>query len=186
MPRQLKIVGGVAVLAVVLLGGVLAVGAVQDQAAGHGSGNHMRGAGNHTGSMGSGGHGGNHATPAEGHHEGNETNGTRAPVTWTVELKDDTFHSNNLTIQRGDTVKWVHAGSNYHTVTAENKSFDSHPHCSTVIDGALGRCMANGATYTRIFDNVGKVAYKCKLHQAMVATIDVKESYSRTPDTNHH
>lgn len=191
MPRQLKIVGGVAALAVVLLGGVLAVGGVQDEPANHHmpDSGHMAGPGNHTGSMGAGHSGGGAHTRPAGHHgtQGNQTNGTRGPVTWTVELKDDAFHANNLTIQRGDTVKWIHAGNNPHTISADDRSFDSHPDChDAVVDGALGRCMANGASYTRTFESVGTVPYKCKLHHGMAATIDVRESYSPTPDTNHH
>jgi len=183
-PRWVKVAGMIAAIVVLLLLAVLILG----------GGEH--GPGLHTGSTtGGADHGGDHTSSGDGRqHEGSHTppsdhaEGRRAPVTWTVEVQDDLFVPDELTIQVGDTVEWVHFGSDAHTVTADDEAFDSHPDCNTLADSVLGDCMTEGDTYNRTLDEVGDVAYHCKLHreQSMVATVHVEETYNQTPEGRHH
>jgi plastocyanin len=179
--RRVKVLGvvGIALVLVVSLG-ILAIGGAQDGTGGHGA--------SEVGPDHGPGHAGGGTRSDDGHHAGNDSESRRAPVTWTVEARDDAFVPTNLTIQAGDTVEWVHNGSNSHTVTADDGSFDSHPDCATVVDGALGRCMAADDTYSGTFEQVGKVLYGCKIHadQGMKAVIHVQEFHGRTPEANHH
>lgn len=182
MPRWVKASGIIAAVVVVLLLAVLVFGGGE-----HGPGRHAgapdgRDHGDdHTPPEDGGRHEGNHTSPGDGgQHGGNHTSVRRGPVTWTVEVQDRKFTPVDLTIQAGDTVEWVHVGSEPHTVTAD--SFDSHPDCAIAVDGALGRCMEEGDTYDRTLDEAGDLAYHCKLHEGMVADIEVLHRYDATPD----
>jgi plastocyanin len=179
MPRWVKITA--------LVAGVLVLGLVAVLIFGGGE----HGPGQHLGSDGSD-HGGNHA-PSDGtnrHGAGHTppSNGTRGAVTWTIEVTDNTFAPTELTIQAGDTVEWIHVGSNGHTITAGDESFDSHPDCNSIVDAALGNCMDEDETYTQTFDEIGEVAYHCKLHDesGMTATIEVRQEYNGTREGRHH
>jgi plastocyanin len=71
-----------------------------------------------------------------------------------VQVKDDQYEPKSLTIEPGDTVRWVLSGSNTtHSVTSRDGSFDS----GFVFTAA-------GATYERRFDNRGTVEYSCRSH----------------------
>lgn len=72
-----------------------------------------------------------------------------------VQVRDDLFEPKSITIQPGDTVRWVLNGSHLdHTVTARDGSFNS------------GRVFTRaGATYERRFDTTGTWDYSCQAHQ---------------------
>ena len=74
-----------------------------------------------------------------------------------VEVVDDQFSPATITIEEGDTVRWTQSGSNPHTVTADDGSFDSHPTCPA-------DCMGPGDTYEQTFDEPGEFGYHCTLH----------------------
>ena len=71
-----------------------------------------------------------------------------------VQIKDNSYDPKTLTIQPGETVRWVFSGSDTtHTVTAKDGSFDS---------GAMFK--TSGATFERRFDTGGTFEYSCKAH----------------------
>lgn len=109
----------------------------------------------------------------------------RDPVTWSVEVQDNSFAPGSLTIQVGDTVEWTQVGSNPHTVTEEGSGFDSHENCNSFADSVTGDCMAEGDTYEQTFDEVQVVNYICKIHGgdngAMDGSITVEAWYNSTP-----
>ncbi|HZF07914.1 MAG TPA: plastocyanin/azurin family copper-binding protein [Thermoanaerobaculia bacterium] len=97
-----------------------------------------------------GGGGGGGSTPTQ-------PGPTTTPQTVVIQVMDGSFSPKHVTINPGDTVRWVMAGTTYtHTATAVDGSFDS---------GAV--FTAPGATYQRTFDatTAGKTfEYFCKVH----------------------
>ncbi|MGH2724789.1 MAG: plastocyanin/azurin family copper-binding protein [Actinomycetota bacterium] len=74
-----------------------------------------------------------------------------------VDVQDNVFVPAEVTIAPGDTVTWTQTGSNPHSVTADDGSFDSHPDCPDT-------CMAQGDTFQHTFEEAGTFAYYCKIH----------------------
>lgn len=73
----------------------------------------------------------------------------------TVTVKDNSYEPKSITIEPGDTVRWVFTGiDGTHTVTALNGAFDS----GTVFT-------ASGATFERRFEARGTWDYSCKAHK---------------------
>lgn len=79
----------------------------------------------------------------------------RVPNVVTIQVKENTYEPRSVTIEPGDTVRWVMAGSDpTHTVTARDGAFDS----GTVFTGA-------GAAFERRFNAAGVTyEYSCKEH----------------------
>ncbi len=75
-------------------------------------------------------------------------------------IADNSFTPTAITVAKGGTVTWANGGSNTHTVTADNGSFDS---CN----------LAGGATFTMKFDTAGSVPFHCKIHSSMHGTVTV-------------
>jgi plastocyanin len=73
-----------------------------------------------------------------------------------VQIMDDSFSPKDVTINAGDTVMWVLAGSlTTHTVTADDGSFDS---------GAV--FSHTGASFSQTFPTANvTINYHCKVHQ---------------------
>ena len=69
----------------------------------------------------------------------------------TISMTDTSFTPNVVTINPGDTVKWVNSSSVSHTVTGDDGSFDS----GTV---------ASAQSFVAMFNAAGTYAYHCKLH----------------------
>lgn len=78
-----------------------------------------------------------------------------------VEVRDNAYAPATVRIIAGDTVVWSHTGSNPHSVTADDGSFDSHPNCGFP---AVVGCMGNGDQFRRTFSQAGTVRYFCKIH----------------------
>ena len=77
--------------------------------------------------------------------------GARAASTHTVTLKDIRFHPGNLTIRKGDSVKWVwEDGGTEHNVTGH---------------GFHSRTQAHGS-YTVRFTHDGTFSYRCTIHES--------------------
>ena len=76
-----------------------------------------------------------------------------------VDVQDNAFVPPTVTIAPGDSVTWTQSGSNPHSVTAEDDSFDSHPNCPPV-------CMDSGDEFSHMFDEPGEYGYFCKIHGA--------------------
>ena len=82
-------------------------------------------------------------------------------ATPTVQIKDDAFKPAMLTIAAGQTVTFVNADDDAHTVTATDGSFDS-------------KGLDTDGTWRHTFSKPGTYAYFCELHPFMKATIVVK------------
>jgi plastocyanin len=136
-----------------------------------GHGGHMTGTGTTTtGTTGTG-------TTTTGTTTGNNTP-PRAAVTWTVEVRDNSFEPNALTVQVGDTVRFTYNGSNMHTATADNGEFDSGD-CpgQTCFMPAVGR-----TSFEWTSEAVGEVPFHCEVHASMTGTITVLQRHDATPD----
>jgi plastocyanin len=68
-----------------------------------------------------------------------------------IEIVDNSFSPNKITVPVGATVVWTHKGQKPHTVTADDGSFDS---------GKL----ENGASFKQTFAKAGTFPYFCQFH----------------------
>ena len=68
-----------------------------------------------------------------------------------ITITDSTFSPKNVTINPGDTIKWVNASNMAHTATSDNGSFDS----GTII---------SGQTFAAMFNASGSYQYHCNFH----------------------
>jgi plastocyanin len=75
-------------------------------------------------------------------------------------IADFSFSPAAITVAKGGEVTWTNGGAATHTVTADDGSFDS---CN----------VAAGTTFTMKFDTAATVAFHCKIHPTMKATITV-------------
>jgi plastocyanin len=73
------------------------------------------------------------------------------PQTISVDIEDNKFTPNKITVPVGATVVWTHKGQRPHTITADDGSFDSKE-------------LANGATFQQTFDKAGTFPYFCQFH----------------------
>jgi len=75
-----------------------------------------------------------------------------AATTWDVQVLDPrSFSPNNLTIEVGDSVRWINAaGGNAHDVTADDFSFSSPT--------------ASSFTFTKTFNSIEEILYHCSVH----------------------
>jgi len=77
-----------------------------------------------------------------------------------VHITNYAFVAQALSVHPGDTVLFVNDDAVAHTVTARNRSFDSGD-------------IANGASWSHTFANVGTYAYFCRYHTFMSGTVTV-------------
>jgi plastocyanin len=93
-----------------------------------------------------------------------------------VIVSDNFYTPKTLTVQAGSTVLWEQQGNLPHDITADDRSWSSHPACAPF---APGTCMADGDTYSRAFPEPGTFGYYCTLHgspgNSMAGTIRVVE-----------
>ncbi|HIH21535.1 MAG TPA: cupredoxin family copper-binding protein [Candidatus Diapherotrites archaeon] len=82
--------------------------------------------------------------------------------TVTVEIQNFAYSPAELTIKKGDTVKWVNKDSVQHTATGDSGEFDT---------GLISQNQEASVT----FNNVGTFTYHCTPHPYMKATIIVTE-----------
>lgn len=85
----------------------------------------------------------------------------------TIKIADSSFIPNKIRVKVGTKVTWVHEGRRYHTVTADDGSFNS---------GQL----AGGEAFSFTFTQVGVYAYYCEIHggsggQGMAGVVEVTE-----------
>ncbi len=78
--------------------------------------------------------------------------GAIAATTHEVQVLDPrSFSPNNLTIEVGDTVRWINAaGGNQHDVTAD--------------DGSFASVTASSFTFERTFNSIAEILYHCSVH----------------------
>ncbi len=89
------------------------------------------------------------------------------PETFAVEIGDNTFTPNKITVPLGATIVWTSKGQRPHTVTADDGSFTS------------GKLDAGG-TFSQTFEKAGTFPYFCEFHggaggQGMAGQIIVAE-----------
>jgi plastocyanin len=86
----------------------------------------------------------------------------RPTTTVSVAAYDNYFQPNTITVQPGTTVRFVNAGRHTHTVSSNDRRFDSGD-------------LPPGATYTVTFTNPGTFYYFCRHHtrEKMQGTIVV-------------
>jgi plastocyanin len=94
-----------------------------------------------------------------------------APLSGNVarDIRDNSFPDGTFTITKGTTVTWTHRGSNPHSVTAEDGSFDS---CA----GLPAGCMTGAPgtdTFSHTFGAAGSFGYFCRVHPSMTGTVTV-------------
>jgi len=100
----------------------------------------------------------------------------RAAKTFEVDIKGNSFVGGTLTIQKGDTIHWVHMdGTTPHSVVSDNGKFSS--------DTAGAPCPGPGCmtsvahnTFDFTFSEVGSFPYHCEVHASMKNTITVVAS----------
>jgi plastocyanin len=95
-----------------------------------------------------------------------------------VEIGDNTFGPNKITVPLGATVVWTSVGQRPHTVTADDGSFDS------------GR-LENGGTFQQTFTTPGTFSYYCDFHggkggEGMAGTVIVAGESAAAPDHGAH
>jgi plastocyanin len=83
------------------------------------------------------------------------------PGSHTVTIENMQFTPAHVSVHRGDRIVWVNKDLFPHTVTADDKAFDSGP-----IDA--------GSSWTHVAAKAGEYAYSCTLHPTMKATLTVK------------
>jgi plastocyanin len=77
-----------------------------------------------------------------------------------IEIKGFAFTPQTATVKVGTQVTWTNKDSAPHTVTADDRSFDSGP-------------LNQGESFTFQFPTGGTFAYTCTIHPSMQATIIV-------------
>ena len=87
--------------------------------------------------------------------------GAAKPVSHTVTIDATSFEPTAITVNVGDSIVWVNKDPFPHTVTAEDKGFDS---------GAI----LPGKSWRHKFAKKGGFAYTCTYHPTMKATLRVK------------
>jgi plastocyanin len=88
---------------------------------------------------------------------------TLLPAALTIHIKDFKYDPTPAKIHAGDRVTFINDDDEAHTVTADDKSFDSEG-----LDGA--------GTWQHVFTKPGTYSYFCELHPYMKATIVVLPS----------
>ena len=78
----------------------------------------------------------------------------------TIAAHGNQFQPPTMTVPPGTTVRWMNMGRNPHTVTADDKSFDSGD-------------IAAGQSWSHKFDKPGTYKYHCTHHQGMTGTLIV-------------
>jgi plastocyanin len=77
-----------------------------------------------------------------------------------VIVQNTSFNPASIGVKAGETVTWTYKDSFQHTVTADDKSFDSG-----------GK--SNGETFEHTFPTAGTFTYMCTIHTSMKGTVTV-------------
>jgi plastocyanin len=78
--------------------------------------------------------------------------GLAQAATHEVQVGDNFFSPNDLTINVGDTVRWSYSGNRLHDVTADDFNWGSQT--------------SSSIAYEHTFNSVGEVLYHCSVHSA--------------------
>jgi plastocyanin len=86
----------------------------------------------------------------------------------TIHIKDFKYNPTPVNVHVGDRVTFVNDDDEAHTVTANDKSFDSAG-------------LDSGGSWQHVFDKPGTFQYFCELHPYMKATIVVLPAAGARP-----
>ncbi|MFE9399264.1 cupredoxin family copper-binding protein [Streptomyces flavidovirens] len=86
--------------------------------------------------------------------------GTAAAQT-TVVIEDFQFVPQSVTVNAGDSVRWINNDNTDHTTTSDGPGWDSGD-------------LPPGSSFTRTFTTSGTFSYHCSLHPDMTGTITVQ------------
>jgi plastocyanin len=78
-----------------------------------------------------------------------------------IQVLDNQFSPSLIFVPRGATVRWTNNGSTMHNIAPDGGGWSS---------GNL----APGASYERVFNQLGTVSYRCTIHPGMTGTIEVE------------
>jgi plastocyanin len=81
----------------------------------------------------------------------------------TITIKNLKYDPPKLTIKAGETVTWINADDNDHTVTSDEK------------DGFGSDNLGNGDKFRHAFETKGTYKYHCKYHPRMKGVVIVAE-----------
>ncbi len=84
-----------------------------------------------------------------------------APTTVFINIGDDYFYPNKLTISAGQTVRWTNGGNEQHTINANPGTEKCKPTSGEVFDSPS---VGPGQTFERTFNTPGTFAYHCEIH----------------------
>ncbi len=103
-------------------------------------------------------------------------------TTHVVTIVGNSFSPASLTIEAGDTVRWVNNGG-FHNVQADDGSFRCADSCEVTAGDGNGDPSSTWTTLSITFNNVGDFAYFCAVHGGpggvgMAGTIQVVEPTS--------
>jgi plastocyanin len=87
--------------------------------------------------------------------------------TLAVKMQKEAFVPAKATVAAGTQVTWTNTDTVPHSVTADDKRFDS---------GAI----LSGKTFVWTADGAGAVAYHCIFHPSMTAVLDVRATAKKT------
>lgn len=94
-------------------------------------------------------------SPSVPHAEGEEG----GPIEGPIDIGDSFFKPKTGTVAAGTTVTWEQSGSEPHSVTFDDGTYDSSPDCPPA-----DKCTQAGDEVTYEFKEAGVFAYYCKIH----------------------
>lgn len=93
---------------------------------------------------------------------GGTTGTVVGPQTQEVLIQNIAFNPAELTIKKGDTVKWINKDPYNHTITSDTGAFESS-------------LLPQNQEFSKTFNETGTFNYHCKIHLSMTAKIIVTE-----------
>lgn len=107
--------------------------------------------------------------PGTGSGQGNTTPPTEQGAIHEVVIKNFAFDPAEITIKKGDTVKWTNEDSAPHFVA-------SNPHPThTDLPALSSGTLSTGQSFSLAFTKTGTFGYHCHLHPSMTGTVIVEE-----------
>ena len=99
-----------------------------------------------------------------------------------VRILGNTFSPNNITIEAGDTVRWLNTGGGFHNVEANGGSFRCSDSCEITPNDGNGGASSTWISLEVTFNYIGSFDYFCEIHLAsgMTGVINVVRPTSGT------
>jgi plastocyanin len=90
---------------------------------------------------------------------------------WQVNISSFSFNPSYITINVGDSVRWVNSDGIMHSVVSNTNTADSWN------SGGI----PDGFNYTHVFNSVGRFDYYCDIHPQMMGTVVVQQPVPEFP-----